>query len=183
MEGFASAKGFEEMLKRKTAIRDADIKKELTKKRSAGPWEFDFKDDRNGRGEIGFDLHIHLRDLKAVNVEQFGQTHYSLKIAVQADRQQRRDRHPYTIIEGEGVNQKSSICAATPRAGTGTGFVSFLVVSENELLSQIALEEEQIFEHLEAAKDKVDAGIVNLSQQQAKVVGTPRWTWKTSSTA
>ncbi len=165
-EGYASAEGFEEMLKRKPAIRAADIKAALTKKRSAGPWEFDFKDDRNDRGEIGFDLRVHLRELKAVNVQQFGQTHYSLKIAVQATDNNVETGAKYEIVGPAG--EKLELRGNTKR--NKNGFVSFLIVSENELLSQIALEEEQIFERLEAAKNKVDAGIASLSQQQAKVV-------------
>jgi hypothetical protein len=169
VEGETSAEGFEEMLKRKPAIRAADIKAELTRKRSPGPWEFDFKDDRNERGEVGFDLRVHLRELKAVNVQQFGQTHYSLKIAVQATDNNVETGAPFTIALGQGANQKIHHLRGNTKRNKN-GYVSFLVVSENELLSQIALEEEQIFEKLEAAKDKVDAGIVNLSQQQAKVV-------------
>jgi hypothetical protein len=44
-----------------------------------------------------------------------------------------------------------------------------LVISENELLTQISLEEESLAEKLEGAKEKVDAGIISLKDQMGKV--------------
>ena len=168
-DGYAPAAGFEQVLERMDPrmIFPQEIKKFLTERRAPTPWDFDFKDDRKGN-DHGFDLRVHLPNLKAVNLEQTGQAHYLLKISVQATDNNVETGAPYSVTEGNEVLQ---LRGNTKR--NKNGMINFLVVSENQLLSQIALDEESIFEKLEVAKEKVDASLVSLSEQQAKIVGDP----------
>ena len=139
--------------------RKINFLEELAKKkaRSAQPWEFDFKDDD------GFDVRKLLPQLKAVDLEKFGQSHYYLQLSVQAT-----DNNVETgaTFFDESAPQKE-LKGNTKK--NKNGLVSFIVISENELLSQIALEEELLQEKLEAAKEKVDAGITSLQEQHSKV--------------
>jgi hypothetical protein len=152
-EAYVKAEEFDRLLERKAEkmIHLAELPK---KKGSAAPWEFDFKDDD------GFDVQKLLPYLKSVNVQDFGQTHYYLQISVQAT-----DNNVETgaVLDPAHPNWRGNT------RKNKNGYVNFLVISENELLSQIALEEEQLFEKLEAAREKIDAGITSLVEQQSKI--------------
>ncbi len=166
-DGYASAAGFEQLLERKNHLmvnNAAELKTRLSLKLNPSSWEFNFQDDRNARGDLGFDLRVHLPELKAVNLEQTGQTHYALKVAVLATDNNVETGTAFSVPDGKNL---LNLRGNTKR--NKNGYVNFLVVSENQLLSQIAIEEEVIFEKLEAAKEKVDAGLVSLSEQNAKV--------------
>jgi hypothetical protein len=156
-EAYVKAEEFDRLLERKAEkmIHLAELRK---KKGSAAAWEFDFKDDD------GFDVQKLLPYLKSVNVQDFGQTHYYLQISVQAT--------DNNVETGGEFSEKVGDVVKTLRGNTRknkNGYVNFLVISENELLSQIALEEEQLFEKLEAAREKIDAGITSLIEQQSKI--------------
>ncbi len=165
-EAYVSCDGFNRLLERESgrmifldvftkALADPKERaKLLTGSRSSRPWEFDFKEDD------GFDVRKHLPELKAVDVEKTGQQHYYLQIAVQAV--------DNNIETGKHLDDKGQIQPGNKKTNRN-GFIGFLVISENELLTQISLEEETLAEKLEGAKEKVDAGIVNLRDQMGKV--------------
>ncbi len=169
-EGYANAVGFDRLLERNDhrMIFPVEIKGQLTRKKTVTPWEFDFKDDQNNEREVGFDLRAQLPSLKALDVEKFGQAHYLLKVAVQATDNNVETGASYPVRETEGKQVKIYDLQGNTKRNKN-GYISFLVVSENELLSQIALEEEGLFEKLETAKEKIDAGIVSLQEQLSKI--------------
>lgn len=167
-EGFVHADGFAQFVERKAIgmIALEELKPLLRQRKLATPWEFEFKDDKNpkNRDEIGFDLFRHLPALKTVNLEQQGQTYYLLKVAVQATDNNVETGSLFT----ENINGKEVSLRGNTKKNKN-GYLNFLVVSENQLLSQIALEEELIAERLENAKEKVDAAITSLSEQQSRI--------------
>ncbi|HZZ81522.1 MAG TPA: hypothetical protein VFE62_23675, partial [Gemmataceae bacterium] len=165
-EGYAGCDAFANLLERKAdrvlrldqlqaALKDPKVRKQiLTGTRAAQQWEFDFKEDD------GFDVRRQLPDLKAVNVEKSGQQHYYLQIAIQAV--------DNNIETGKHVDEKGQTQLGAKKTNRN-GYISFLVISENELLTQISLEEETLTEKLESAKEKVDASLVSLKDQMGKV--------------
>lgn len=170
VEGEVPAAGFNDLLAQKEhlMIFPGEIKANLNKKRTATPWEFDFSKDMNRDREIGLDLRLHLPGLKTVDLEKFGQTHYILKVAVQATDNNVETGAPYTVTVTENNKPKTLLLKGNTRRNKN-GYINFFVVSENELLSQIALEEEILFEKLETAKEKIDAGITSLQEQLSKI--------------
>ena len=93
-------------------------------------------------------------------MEKTGQQHYYLQVAVEAiDNNVETGKHL-------GANGRELL---GNKKTNRNGYVGFLVISENELLTQISLEEETIAEKLKEAKEKVDAGIVSLKDQMGKV--------------
>ena len=167
-EAFVGAEGFPDLLERRSdrMILPAEIARFLKGGRPPQAWEFDFKDDRNKAGEIGFDVRKHLPKLKEVDLEKFGQTHYFLQVAVQATDNNVETGAIYLGDKGKELRGNTK--------KNRNGYVNFLVISENELLAQISLEEELISEKLEGAKEKVDAGIVSLQEQLAKITRDPK---------
>jgi hypothetical protein len=172
-EGFIHSSGFAELLKERAergemihpdALKNPKI---LTGIRTAKPWEFDFKQDP------GFDLQRNLKELKARALDDIGQMHYHLQLAVQAtdNNVETGAEYPQEIdaLDENGLKTKKVVTLRGNTKKNANGYLSFIVVSENELLSQIALEEEVLNEKLESAKEKVDAGMVSLLEQQSKV--------------
>jgi len=98
----------------------------------------------NLRGEEVFDLRKQLPKLKS----REAQLHYVLKISLLA-----ADNNVET---GPGIGRSK-----TP--------VTFLVVSENELLAQIAIEEELLREKLEKQQQKMKTALITLEEQIAKL--------------
>ena len=72
-------------------------------------------------------------------------------------------------LNEQGAKIKKLVWLRGNTKKNGNGYLSFIVVSENELLAQIALEEEILNEKLETAKDKIDAGMTSLLEQQSKI--------------
>ncbi len=188
-EDFVSSPGFADLLDRKLKAGEMKALNNLVLSgpRNPRPWEFDFKDDG------GFDLQRHLPDLKTIDPKNFVQMHYLLKIGVQAsdndvehgkaytqeffvslgERQKVEEMLPQAFIEEVKDGDDRKLKVSVPLRGNVKdnlkGPISFLVVTENELLSQIALEEESLNEKLEIAKDKVDKGMVSLLEQRSKL--------------
>jgi hypothetical protein len=165
-EAYVSCDGLNRLLERKAdkmifpdvfkkALGDAKERARLLSgPRSSQPWEFDFKEDD------GFDVKKHLPELKAVDLEKTGQQHYYLQIAVEAV--------DNNVETGKHLDDKGQIQLGNKKTNRN-GFIGFLVISENELLTQIALEEDVLSEKLEGAEEKVNAAIVNLGDQFGKV--------------
>jgi len=180
-ESYVPAEGFQDLVeRRKDRFKDIEsVKNLLTKTRSSQSWEWDFKDD------LGFDLRKYMPELKAVDIEKTGQTHYYVQIAVQSSDNNVETGSDYPVfVSNENpnvetgptyVNDKGKIVPAKVRTLMGNtkknknGYIGFIVISENDLLSQIALQEEELFEKLDAAKERVDAGITTLSAQAGKI--------------
>jgi hypothetical protein len=167
-EGYIPSPAFDEVLKERAGemVHPDDLIKKLTGIRSAKAWEFDFKQDP------GFDLQRYLKELKAGALDDLGQMHYYLQVAVQATDNNVETGAEYAIeVDAKGPDGAKIKKTLVQRGNTkrnANGYLSFIVVSENELLSQIALEEDTLNEKLEAAKEKVDAGMVSLLEQQSK---------------
>jgi hypothetical protein len=164
--GYIPSAAFQDQLERRQAgfINMAQFNKGDAKQMS-GPWEFDLKDTNDG-----FDVKRHLKDLKTADKEA-GYLHYLLQIAVQAGDNNVETGQDYIHVYETEVNGVPTIRKVPLRGNTkknANGYVNFLVVTENELLSQIALDEEVLLEKLEAAKDKVDAGMTSILEQQSK---------------
>ena len=136
-----------------------EIKNNLASERKVQAWEFDFKQD------LGFDVQKYLRDaghLTAKDREGNAiQMHYLLQVAVQAS-----DNNVET--GGTYLDEKGRTLRGNVKRNVN-GHISFVVVTENELLAQIALEEETLSEKLEAARNRLDAHIVSLEEQREKV--------------
>jgi hypothetical protein len=164
-EGYVSCDGFQNLLERKLDKMISlnmlnDLKQRpilLSRPRSAQTWDFDFKEDD------GFDVRKHLPELKTVDLEKTahaGQQHYYLQIAVQAvDNNVETGSH----LDDKGDEKRGN------KKSNRNGYIGFLIISENELLTQISLEEESLSEKLEGAKQKVDDGIISLKEQIGKV--------------
>jgi hypothetical protein len=162
-EDYIPSKGFQDLLGRRASemISLETLKQKLTGGRGPRAWEFDFKDDP------GFDLQKFTPEFKQTDPEKGGQMHYLLQLAVQAtdNNVETGAEYRYPISQVGGPERK--ILRGNTKKNAN-GYLSFIVVSENELLSQIALEEEMLFEKLEIAKEKVDLGITSLLEQQSK---------------
>lgn len=178
-EAYVGAEGFQDLVereRRRGKMNHLDeVKKNLTSTRGSQPWEFKFQDD------FGFDLKKHLKDLKSVDFEKSAQMHYLLQIAVQATDNNVETGTEYdiyvhpddanfetgpTYLDDKGKPHPAQV--KTLRGNTKknkNGYINFVVISENELLSQIALEEELIFEKLEMTKERIDAAMTSLLQQ------------------
>lgn len=155
-EGFAASKRFQQNIDEGRfgeLQRPQDVDKNLMMRRSARSWEFDFKDDD------GFDVRDLLPELRAGDPDKIGQMHFHLQIAVQAT--------DNNVETGAVYFEQGKRLQGNTRKNPN-GFLNFLVISENELLAQIALEEGALLEKLESAKEKVDAGITSLLEQQSK---------------
>lgn len=164
-EGFVMAERFEENVRNREAgmIFPNQIAEMLTKRRTAQSWEFEFS------GDEGFDVQKYLNELKSVDIEKGGQLHFALEIGVQAtdNNVETGQAHDLEYRDPETGKQVRKAIRGSLRRNKN-GYVKFIVVSENELLSQIALEEETLFEKLESAKDLVDNAVLSLSEQSVK---------------
>jgi hypothetical protein len=169
-EGYIPSPAFDELLKDKERAREMihpdDLQRHLTGIRTAKAWEFDFKQDP------GFDLQRYVKELKAGALDEIGQMHYHLQIAVQATDNNVETGAEYDVeidaTNADGLKIKKTLTQKGNTKKNANGYLSFIVVSENELLAQIALEEEMLNEKLEAAREKVDGGMVSLLEQQSK---------------
>jgi hypothetical protein len=169
-EGYIPAPAFADLLKDKERAREMihpdDLQKQLTGIRTVKAWEFDFKQDP------GFDLQRYVKELKAGALDEIGQMHYHLQIAVQATDNNVETGAEYDVeidaTDADGRKIKKTLTQKGNTKKNANGYLSFIVVSENELLAQIALEEEMLNEKLEAAREKVDGGMVSLLEQQSK---------------
>lgn len=103
------------------------------------------------KDEIGFDVRRFLPKLKTADPSREAQFHYLLEVAVKAT--------DNNIESGPNVGRPKS------------GF-SFLVVSENELLSQIAIEEEVLRDRLEKVYNRLKTG-KTLMEEQIKKLESP----------
>ncbi|MBM3993660.1 MAG: PDZ domain-containing protein [Planctomycetes bacterium] len=177
-EGFVPSAGFNDELKnREEEMANIDVAKQRMSKGIGKPrtWEFDFKT----QDPEGFDLRKHLPELKADSKpgSTIGQMHYLLKIAVEAsdNNVEASDTFVHSFIDH--VADAQGVKKAVPKTVTlngqsqvnKNGDISFIVISENELLSQIALDEEDMKEKLEQAKEAVDASKLSLLEQQSKI--------------
>ncbi len=156
VEGYAAAKRFQQMVDEGRfgeMNRLQDIERNLTSRKNPRTWEFDFKDDD------GFDVRDLVPELRAVDPDKIGQMHFQLQLAVQAT--------DNNVETGAAYFEQGKRLQGNTRKNPN-GYVNFLVISENELLAQIALEEGVLLEKLEAAKEKIDAGMVSLLEQQSK---------------
>jgi hypothetical protein len=180
-ESYVPAEAFQDLLIRRQGRSDnlEGIKNKLTSPRSAQTWEWDFKED------LGFDVRKYMSELKAVDLEKTGQHYYYLQIAVQASDNNVETGTDYSVhVSNENpdfetsptyIDDKGKLVAGKARSLLGNtkknknGYINFIVISENDLLSQIALQEEELFEKLDAVKTRVDAGITTLSAQLDKV--------------
>lgn len=168
-EGLVASEGFNRMLEREAfdMVRPEDVKARLAGHRASRQWEFDFKSDS------GLDLQVNLKGVKASPLDDIGQLHYLLQVAVQATDNNVETGVPYIqeidAVADDGAKIKKLLSLRGNTRKNANGYVNFIIVSENELLAQIALEEEGIREKLEAAKDKVDGGMVSLLDQLSKV--------------
>ncbi len=165
-EGFVMAEQFTDMVRNRERfmIFPNQIQEVLTKRRTAESWEFDFSRDD------GFDVQKYLKELKSEDSEKGGQQHFALEIGVQAFDNNVETGQPHDLQFKDpetGKLVRKSIRSNMRRNKNGN--IKFIIVSENELLSQIALDEEKLFEKLESAKELVDNSILSLSEQAAKV--------------
>jgi hypothetical protein len=108
-----------------------------------------------------FDLGRYLPKLKTTDPGREGQLHYLLRLAVVATDNNIDTGTPYRDENGQSSWGNS----------TRTKSFHFLVVSENELLAQIALEEEVLYERLEKVLEKIKSGLTTLDEQIRKVSG------------
>ena len=116
-------------------------------------WEFSLKyeglpDDDYGRTafEPRFSVNRNLKQLKDEINAGNGQVHYLLKLSVLATDNNVETGKPWTDSNGRTFWGNSSASKSPFR---------FLVVTETELLVQIALEEESLYERLDKAYDKL----------------------------
>jgi hypothetical protein len=119
------------------------------------PWELSLRDD------TGFDVQRLLPKLKA-DAKTEGQLHFLLKLSVLATDNNVEHGKPFQDDQGRTF-WGNSTRSKTP--------LQFLVVSENELLAQIALEEESLYELLEKAYDKLKTARALTEEQVAKLSG------------
>jgi hypothetical protein len=116
-------------------------------------WEFNLRD------EAGFDVRKLLPKLKG-DARTEGQLHYLLKVSVLAT--------DNNVESGKAFQDENgrTFWGKTTRSKTP---LQFLIVTENELLSQIALEEETLHEKLEKAYDKLKLARVLTEEQEGKL--------------
>ena len=103
------------------------------------------------KDEEGFDLRRYLPRLKSLDPRREAQLHYLVRLSVEAT-----DNNVET----------------GPSVGRNKAPFPFLVVSENELLGQIALEEEVLRDRLDKAAFKLRNGKTTLDEQVAKLTMT-----------
>ena len=101
------------------------------------------------KDEDGFDLRKYLSKLKGAKNEP--QLHYQLRLSM------------------EGVD--NNVETGPGRGRNETPF-TFLVVSESELLVQVGIEEEAVYERLDKAYQKLDKAKVSLNEQISKLSAT-----------
>ncbi len=142
------------------------LEAKLTAKKSPPrlvPWSHQLKNETgkysNGKEWVGFDLARHLPKLKVLDPSKEGQQHYLMRLSVVAI-----DNN----IES-GAPQRDETGQPFPGSASRSKSFFFLIVSENELLAQMALEEEVLFERLEKAQDKVKAGLTTTEEQIRKL--------------
>jgi hypothetical protein len=104
--------------------------------------------DHSLRDEEGFDLKKYLPRLKSLDPSKEAQFHYLLKISIEAI-----DNNVET----------------GPGAGRNKAPFTFLVVSENELLGQIAIEEEVLRDRLDKAAFKLRNAKTSVDEQVGKL--------------
>ena len=180
-EGYIACEGFDDLLER----RKGDVVNMVQVKSKAGakdakirPWDFDLKDSldlTNGRGT--FDVREYCKGLQQSDPE-FGPLHYLLEIAVQAGDNNVETGRDYTHIYEKKVHIKGRDVMRTfsqdLRGNTSmneNSYLSFLIVTENELLAQISLDEIAIAEKLGIAQERVDEGMTSLLEQLSKTRG------------
>jgi hypothetical protein len=169
-EGYIPSEAFTDQLRRRRGnfINMAQFEKGDTKP-LARAWEFNLSDTNDG-----FDVKKHLPDLRPIDLDRDLQLHYLVQIAVQAGDNNVETGSDYIHSYTREVNGKTEVVRVPLRGNTkrnANGFINFIVVSENELLSQIALDEDLLSEKLEAAKEKIDAGMTSIIDQQSKLQG------------
>jgi hypothetical protein len=120
------------------------------------PWDLSLRDD------TGFDVQRLLPKLKA-DPKTEGQLHYVLKLSVLATDNNVEHGRPFED------DRSRAFWGNTTRSKTP---LQFLVVTENELLAQIALEEESLYELLEKAYDKLKTARSLTEEQVAKLSST-----------
>jgi hypothetical protein len=119
-------------------------------------WEFSLRD------EAGFDVKRQLPKLKVANPQKQGQLHYMLKVSVIATDNNVNVKSDNSFQDELGrIFWGSSTRSKTP--------FQFLVVTENELLSQIAIEEEALFERLDSTLEKLKNAKTIADEQTAKL--------------
>ena len=116
-------------------------------------WEFNLRD------EEGFDLRLLLPKLKA-DAKAEGQLHYLVKVSVLATDNNVETGKPFEDEKGRTFKGNSTRSKSP---------LQFLVVSENELLAQVALEEESLHDLLEKAYDKLKLARALTEEQAGKL--------------
>ncbi len=169
-ETFVMLDRFRDLLERKAGERDekgnpveipvTSLSQKLqAPARPLPPWEFNLRD------EEGFDVKRQLPRLKVVDPKKQGQLHYMLKVSVLATDNNVEGGKPFQGDNGRTF-WGNSTRSKTP--------FQFLIVSENELLAQIALEEEALYERLDRAYEKLKSAKAIADEQQTKLGGSPR---------
>jgi hypothetical protein len=170
-ETFVMMDRFKGMLEAKTVERDPSGKNPLEipetaladrLQKPARPlpgWELNLRDEQ------GFDVQRLLPKLKA-DAKTEGQLHYLIKLSVLAtDNNIENGRDSFKDDTGRTFRGNSTR-SRTP--------LQFLVVSENELLAQIALEEEALYEQLDKAYEKLRLARTLAEEQIGKLSGAMR---------
>jgi hypothetical protein len=116
-------------------------------------WSHQLKD------EAGFDVKRYLSKLKTTDPARQGQLHYVLRVSVATTDNNVDTGAPHREEDGR------TSWGNTTRSKS----FFFLVVSENELLAQVALEEEVLFDRLEKVMDKIKAGLTTTEDQVRKL--------------
>ncbi len=157
-DGFKEMEEFDALLQRKSVGEVAvaalpDLLVSAKAPRMQGRWEHPLKD------EPGFDLRKHLPKLKSLDPEKVGQLHYMVRVNVALTDNNVEAGKPFKDDRGR------SYLGVTARGKTA---YNFIVVSERELLAQIALEEQKLFEDLEKVLDRVSYGVTLTDDQIRK---------------
>jgi hypothetical protein len=129
----------------------------LAPPRQYPPWEFNLRD------EEGFDVKRLLPQLKVADPQKQGQLHYMLKVSVLASDNNVEGGKPFKDEKGRTF-WGNSTRSKNP--------LQFLVVTENELLAQIALEEESLRDRLDRAFEKLKNAKSISDDQITKLSGT-----------
>jgi hypothetical protein len=120
-------------------------------------WSHPLKD------EAGFDVKRELPKLKSADPGKEGQLHYLLRVSAVATDNNIDSGAPVADDKGQTMSWGNS---------TRSKSFFFLIVSENELLAQIALEEEVLYERLEKVMERIKAGITTTEDQLRKLGGS-----------
>jgi hypothetical protein len=137
------------------AINQAELDEKLQGKapRSGQLRVHDVKD------EDGFDFRRHLRHLKSNDPSQEAQLHYRVRLYVAAT-----DNNIETgTWTSEGGTRGTRVLSKVP--------IVLLVVSENELLARIFLDEDQLRQRLEKAVEKLETAKTIMDEQVSKLTG------------